>query len=72
MADDPVDHAMVRALNEVAHAMGAETIAEMVENKENYLAIKSIGIDYCQGHGIAVPEPVELYLENTTYMLNVQ
>ena len=72
VSDDPIDYAMVRALNEVAHAMGAETIAEMIENKENYAAIKSIGIDYCQGHGIALPEPIELYLENTTYMLNVQ
>ncbi len=59
MTNNQIDAAMVRAINEIAHAMGLSTIAEMVESEEVVEAIRSLGVDYCQGHAIAVPQPVE-------------
>jgi EAL domain-containing protein (putative c-di-GMP-specific phosphodiesterase class I) len=34
MLEDPIDAAMVRSINEIAHLMGLKTIAEFVENDE--------------------------------------
>jgi EAL domain-containing protein (putative c-di-GMP-specific phosphodiesterase class I) len=59
MTKDQIDAAMVRAINEIAHAMGVATIAEMVESEEVLEAIRTLGVDYCQGHVIAVPQPIE-------------
>jgi len=56
---------MVRAVNEIAHAMGVETIAEMVESEEVFKAISALGVDYCQGHAVAVPQPVEELFSNS-------
>jgi len=58
MEHNHVDAAMVRAVNELAHAMGVVTIAEMVENEEIYAAIRALGVDYYQGHAIARPLPL--------------
>ena len=55
MADDPIDYAMVKAINDVGHAMGKQTIAEFVENDQIVEKLKEIGIDYAQGYGIAKP-----------------
>ena len=59
MVNNQIDAAMVRAINEIAHAMGLSTIAEMVESEAVVEAIRNLGVDYCQGHVIAVPQPVE-------------
>ncbi|MDT8397367.1 MAG: EAL domain-containing protein [Pseudomonadales bacterium] len=55
---DPVDLAMVKAINDMAHAMGKRTIAEFVENKAILAALVELGVDYGQGYGIAVPMPM--------------
>ncbi len=65
MNRDQIDSAMVRAVNEIAHAMGVETIAEMVESEEVFKAISALGVDYCQGHAVAVPQPVEELFSNS-------
>ncbi len=59
MCNDPINAAMVRAINEIAHTMGVATIAEMVESEEVLESIRVLGVDYCQGHVIALPQPVE-------------
>lgn len=59
MTSNHIDAAMVRAINEIAHAMGLATIAEMVESEEVVEAVRSLGVDYCQGHAIALPQPIE-------------
>ncbi|WMS87990.1 putative bifunctional diguanylate cyclase/phosphodiesterase [Pleionea litopenaei] len=53
-----VSHAMVTAINEVAHQMSLETIAEYVENEEIRLVLQKIGVDYAQGYSIARPAPL--------------
>ena len=57
MLDDPIDKAMVEAINDIGHVMGKKTIAEFVENKEVLAALREIGVDYAQGFGVAKPVP---------------
>jgi EAL domain-containing protein (putative c-di-GMP-specific phosphodiesterase class I) len=52
---DPVDRAMVEAINRIGHLMGKITIAESVENTATLEALRTIGVDYAQGFGIAAP-----------------
>ncbi len=57
MLEDPIDRAMVEAINHIGHVMGKKTIAEFVENVQTLEALRSIGVDYGQGFGIAKPVP---------------
>jgi len=56
IAHDPVDRAMVEAINKVGQIMGVKTIAESVENAETLAILREIGVDYAQGFGIAQPQ----------------
>jgi len=51
----PVDQAMVKSMNQVAHALGKKTIAESVENVETLNLLKELGVDYAQGHYLGKP-----------------
>ena len=62
---DPIDNAMVKSINEIAHVMKKKTIAEFVENGAILEKIKEIGVDYAQGHGIARPEPLDKFAPQT-------
>ncbi|MBA2659750.1 MAG: EAL domain-containing protein [Nitrosospira sp.] len=55
MVGDPIDHAMVEAINHIGHVMHIETIAEFVENNATLGALRRIGVDYAQGYGIEKP-----------------
>ncbi len=57
MVDDPIDHAMVKSINEIGHVMGMKTIAEFVENDAIKNQLIEIGVDYAQGYGIGKPWP---------------
>ena len=57
LLQDPVDRAMVEAINRIGHLMGKLTIAESVENAATLEALRTIGVDYAQGFGIAAPAP---------------
>ncbi|MDR9435264.1 MAG: EAL domain-containing protein [Thiohalophilus sp.] len=56
--DNPIDYVMVKAINEVGHAMGIMTIAEFVENEEILKTLRTIGVDFAQGYGIDRPSPL--------------
>ena len=58
MAHDPVDFAMVEAINRVGHVMGIRTVAEFVENQETFQKLQSVGVDFAQGYCIGKPEPI--------------
>ena len=62
MLDNPIDHAMVEAINQIGHVMGKKTIAEFVENSAIFDSLKRIGVDYAQGYGIGKPEPFHALL----------
>ena len=64
MINDPIDSAMVVAINQIGHVMDIKTIAEFVENSEILKKLESIGVDYAQGYGIAKPMPMEKTLIN--------
>jgi len=55
--DNPIDAAMVDAINDIGHVMGLKTIAEYVENEAIREKLTHIGVDYIQGFGIAMPQP---------------
>lgn len=61
LLSDPIDLAMVRSINDVAKAIGMETVAEFVENSDIKVQLGKMGVDYAQGYGIAVPEPLSSY-----------
>jgi EAL domain-containing protein (putative c-di-GMP-specific phosphodiesterase class I) len=62
IVDDPIDAAMVRSINEIGHVMGKKTIAEFVENDEILSCLRTIGVDYAQGFGIARPKPLDDFI----------
>lgn len=55
---DPVNHAMVSAINSIGKILGKRTIAEFVENDETRRALAAIGVDFVQGYGIGRPRPI--------------
>jgi diguanylate cyclase (GGDEF)-like protein len=57
VANDPVDLATVRAINDVGHAMGKRTIGEFVDGEAGLLALREIGVDFAQGNWISPPTP---------------
>jgi diguanylate cyclase (GGDEF)-like protein/PAS domain S-box-containing protein len=55
---DPVDQHLVKAMVEVALALGIKTIAEHVEDEETVRMLREYGVDYAQGYQIGRPRPV--------------
>ena len=61
VAEDSVDESMVKAIREVGHAMGIETIAERVETKQVLEKLGSLGVEFAQGYYIARPASVTTF-----------
>lgn len=57
MLVDPMDAAIVEAINNIGHVAGLKTIAEFVESDAIRSRLIEIGVDYAQGYGIHRPEP---------------
>ncbi|MBI5039818.1 MAG: EAL domain-containing protein [Gammaproteobacteria bacterium] len=57
---DAMDLAMVESINQIGHVAGIQTIAEYVENSAILDTLRRLGVDYAQGYGIAIPEPLHL------------
>ncbi|MEM7280804.1 MAG: EAL domain-containing protein, partial [Pseudomonadota bacterium] len=55
---DPIDREMVRSINEIGHLTGKKTIAEFAENVEIINMLRSMGVDFAQGFGVAEPERI--------------
>jgi len=60
MITDPIDNAMVEAINQIGHVMGKRTIAEYVEHEGILMRLREIGVDFAQGFGIAMPKPFQV------------
>ncbi len=58
IAEDPIDYAMVKSINEIGQVMGMKTIAEFVENDGIKRMLQAIGVNYAQGYGLGKPEPL--------------
>ncbi|PWT87134.1 MAG: hypothetical protein C5B58_00150 [Acidobacteria bacterium] len=54
---DPVDFALLRSINEIAHLLGKRTVAEHVNTDRIHKLLDEIGIDYGQGYYFGRPAP---------------
>jgi diguanylate cyclase (GGDEF)-like protein len=55
---DTMSHAIVRAVTDIGHERGAHVVAEWVNGEDTVQALVAIGVDYGQGFGLHMPEPV--------------
>ncbi|CAB9492236.1 EAL domain-containing protein [Alteromonas macleodii] len=58
MLNDSVDTAMVASINDVAKAMGMQTVGEFVEDEGTMAQLGKMGVDFAQGYGVAKPAPL--------------
>lgn len=56
---DKLQLAMVRSMNDIAHAMGKYTVAEFVDNAEIVKLLKEMDVDFIQGYHIGMPSLIE-------------
>ncbi len=63
IADNKTDRAMVKAINDIAHTLEKETVAEFAENQASVDILKSLGVDYAQGYHLHRPEPLQTLLD---------
>lgn len=61
--EDTASQAIVKSFNTLAHELGMQTVAEFVENEEISSYLEAHQIDFLQGYGIGVPEPIETWFE---------
>lgn len=59
LPDDAPNQAIVRSIAESAKAMNMVTVAEFVEDPGMMPLLKELGVDYAQGFGIGLPQPLE-------------
>lgn len=55
----PTERAMVESINQIAHVMGKQTIAEFVEDDAVLACLRAMGVDFAQGYGVGRPEPLQ-------------
>ena len=65
---DKVKKAIVIAMNDVAHALGKKTVAEYVEDRATLEALKTIGVDFCQGYYTGRPTAITARQSNVVYL----
>jgi len=59
LANNSVDYSLVKAIYEVATALGKKTVAEFVENEETLNILAELGVTYAQGYYLGKPKPIE-------------
>mgnify|MGYP001199003830 FL=1 len=55
---DPIDHATVTAINNIAHSMGKQTVAEFVVDSATADVLRELKVDYGQGFALDKPKPL--------------
>lgn len=60
MVEDPMDCAIVEAINQIGHIAGLRTIAKTVDSDHTLSKLKDIGVDYAQGRKVDTPHRIEL------------
>jgi len=58
IATDTLNLAVIKSINEIAHLLGKQTVAEYVENDEIKRLLVDVGVNYVQGYGIHKPQPI--------------
>ena len=65
--NDDVSRAMVKAINDMGHVLGKQTIAEYVENEQILEILKDIGVDYAQGFYAGRPMPILEFFDSAEF-----
>jgi len=55
---DAIDHATVTAINNIAHSMGKQTVAEFVVDSATADVLRELKVDYGQGFALDKPKPL--------------
>ena len=58
MLGNSVQRALVESIHQIGKVMGIRTIAESVEDRPTLDALRQIGVNYAQGYGLSLPEPL--------------
>ena len=72
MLEDQSDHSLVKAINDVGHAVGFETIAKCAESKLVVAELRELGVDYTQGYATGAPLPLEAFIHDLPRQGNVE
>jgi diguanylate cyclase (GGDEF)-like protein len=59
LAENEADYAMVKSINEIAHLLGKQTIAESADSDAVVEKLRELEVDLAQGAAVAAPEPME-------------
>jgi diguanylate cyclase (GGDEF)-like protein/PAS domain S-box-containing protein len=55
LLEDPVDRAVIAAINDIAHSVGKRTVAEYVDRPDVLSALLACGVDFIQGYYVGRP-----------------
>ena len=55
----------VKSINNIAHSMNKQTIAEFVVDEATREALVGLGVNYGQGFALGYPEPLENLYSDT-------
>jgi len=69
ITNDPMDRAIVSAINDIGHEIGLVTVAEYVENEGVLNLLEQLGVDYVQGFAVDRPK---VWLPNNVVQLNTR
>ncbi len=58
MIGNSVQRALVESIHQIGKVMGIRTIAESVEDRPTLEVLRQIGVNYAQGYGLSLPEPL--------------
>jgi EAL domain-containing protein (putative c-di-GMP-specific phosphodiesterase class I) len=59
MTTNAVDRYIVKSIHQIAQELGAQTVAEFVEDQATFELVSSMGITFAQGYAIHRPEPLD-------------
>jgi diguanylate cyclase (GGDEF)-like protein/PAS domain S-box-containing protein len=59
MTINAVDRYIVKSIHQIAKELGAQTVAEFVEDQATFELVSSMGITFAQGYAIHRPEPFD-------------
>lgn len=68
VANSPMDIAMLKAMNDIAHALGKKTVAEFVEDESHFKLICELGVDYGQGYYLGKPVLIDTGTEQLNHV----
>lgn len=60
LAANPVDQAMIKSINDIAHVLGKETVAEFVESEAILQFLRIQRVDYAQGYHFGRAELIDI------------